>query len=218
MIREHWVPGALSLSQSIAALREELPREGIAIASAGSSQIQMFQEFPSYEPRTWMTPGGYSTMGFTVPAAIGAKLAAPDRPVVGVAGDGDFLMSIQELALAVQEGVSVVYLVLNSAGWTSIRDFQRGMFGEDRDFAVDFRRRSDGELITPDFAAVAEGFGCSARRVSQLDELRPALRDALRTEGPVVIDVSMARDPKNTEGINAGHWDLPKPEYLEASR
>jgi acetolactate synthase-1/2/3 large subunit len=214
MIREHWVSGALSMSQAIQALREVLPREGIAIASAGHSQIQMFQEFLSYEPRTWMTPGGYSTMGFTVPAAIGAKLAAPDVPVVGVAGDGDFLMSIQELALAVQEGISVVYLVLNNIGWTSIRDFQRGMFGEDRDFAVEFRRRRDGELITPDFATIAEGFGCTTFRVTELDQLRPVLRAALRTEGPVVIEATMARDPRNTEGINAGHWDLPKPAYL----
>ncbi|HUN78422.1 MAG TPA: thiamine pyrophosphate-binding protein [Solirubrobacteraceae bacterium] len=217
LIRERWDPGVLSMSQAIAALREVLPREGIVIASAGHPQIQMFQEFVSYQPRTWITPGGYSTMGFTVPAAIGAKLAAPDVPVVGVAGDGDFLMSIQELALAVQEGISVVYLVLNNIGWTSIRDFQRGMFGEGRDFAVEFRRRSDGELISPDFAAIAEGFGATAIRVDELAQLRPALQAALRTEGPVVVEAQLARDPRSTEGINAGYWDLPKPAYLNGA-
>lgn len=217
LIRDRWDPGVLSMSQAIAALREVLPREGIVIASAGHPQIQMFQEFVSYEPRTWITPGGYSTMGFTVPAAIGAKLAAPEAPVVGVAGDGDFLMSIQELALAVQEGISVVYLVLNNIGWTSIRDFQRGMFGEGRDFAVEFRRRSDGGLISPDFAAIAEGFGCTALRVGELAQLRPALQAALRTEGPVVVEAQLARDPRNTEGINAGYWDLPKPAYLDGA-
>lgn len=215
MIRERWDTSVLSMSQAIAALREVLPREGIAIASAGHPQIQMFQEFVSYEPRTWITPGGYSTMGFTVPAAIGAKLAAPDVPVVAVAGDGDFLMSIQELALAVQENIAVVYLVLNNIGWTSIRDFQRGMFGEQRDFAVEFRRRADGELVSPDFTAIAEGFGCTAMRVTELAQLRPALRAALRTEGPVVVEAMLARDPRSTEGINAGFWDLPKPAYLE---
>ena len=97
----------------------------------------------------------------------------PDVPVVGVAGDGDFLMSIQELALAVQEGISVVYLVLNNIGWTSIRDFQRGMFGAERDFAVEFRRRRDGELVSPDFAAIATGFGASAFKVTELEQLRP---------------------------------------------
>jgi acetolactate synthase-1/2/3 large subunit len=201
------------MSQSIATLRQVLPREAIVIASAGHPQIQMFQEFLSYEPRTWITPGGYSTMGFTVPAAIGAKLARPDVPVVGVAGDGDFLMSIQELALAVQENISVVYLVLNNVGWTSIRDFQRGMFGADRDFAVEFRDRQ-GELVTPDFTQIAKGFGAHATKVTSLAELPAALESAIATEGPVVIEAMLARDPQNTEGINAGYWDLPVPEYL----
>ncbi len=218
MIRERWDPDVLSMSQAIHVLRETLPREAIVIASAGHPQIQMFQEFVSYEPRTWITPGGYSTMGFTVPAAIGAKLARPDVPVVGVAGDGDFLMSIQELALAVQEGLSVVYLVLNNIGWTSIRDFQRGMFGPERDFAVEFRRRRDGELVSPDFAAIARGFGAAAFKVTELAQLRPALDAALRTEGPVVVEAMLAREPRATEGINAGFWDLPRPEYLAAAR
>jgi acetolactate synthase-1/2/3 large subunit len=217
LIRERWDPGVLSMSQAIHALRCALGREAVVIASAGHPQIQMFQEFLSYEPRTWITPGGYSTMGFTVPAAIGAKLARPDVPVVGVAGDGDFLMSIQELALAVQEGISVVYLVLNNIGWTSIRDFQRGMFGAERDFAVEFRRRRDGELISPDFAAIATGFGASAFKVTELHELAPALDAALRTEGPVVVEAMLAREPRATEGINAGHWDLPRPAYLESA-
>lgn len=217
MIRERWDPDVLSMSQAIHILREVLPREAIVIASAGHPQIQMFQEFVAYEPRTWITPGGYSTMGFTVPAAIGVKLARPELPVVGVAGDGDFLMSIQELALAVQEGLSVVYLVLNNVGWTSIRDFQRGMFGPERDFAVEFRRRSDGELVSPDFAAIAQGFGATAFKVTELAQLRGALDAALRTEGPVVVEALLAREPRATEGINAGFWDLPRPEYLTAA-
>lgn len=207
--------GALSLSKAIAAVRAALPREGIAIASAGHPQIQMFQEFPVYEPRTWMTPGGYSTMGFTLPAAIGAKLAAPDVPVIGVAGDGDFLMSIQELALVAQLGLPVVFLVTNSMGWTSIRDFQRGMFGEDRAFFTDFRDRS-GELISPNFAGIAREFGIAGERIEDVAQLGPALERALASGEPTVIEAMQDRTPVNTEGVNAGHWDLPKPDYLEA--
>lgn len=211
-----WVDGALSLSKSLATLRELMPREGIVIASAGHPQIQAFQEYPAYEPRTWLTPGGYSTMGFTVPAAIGAKLAAPDVPVVGVAGDGDFLMTLQELALAVQLGINVVYLVMNNAGWTSIRDFQRGLFGEDRAFFTEFRGRR-GDLQTPDFTAIAQGFGATGIKVESFDQLRPALERALQTEGPVVVEAMQDRDPANTTGINNGFWDLPKPAYLVAA-
>lgn len=216
MVRGRWVEGALSLTKAIAALRQAMPRDGIAIASAGHPQIQMFQEYPAYEPRTWLTPGGYSTMGFTVPAAIGAKLAAPDVPVVGVAGDGDFVMSIQELALVAQLELPVVYLVLNNVGWTSIRDFQRNLFGEDRSFFTEFRGRS-GELISPDFTAIARGFGIEAVKVEEFDRLGGAIERAIASEGPVVIEAIQDRDPANTEGINSGHWDLPRPDYLPAA-
>jgi acetolactate synthase I/II/III large subunit len=212
-VRGRWVDGAISLTKSIAVLRDVLPRDGIAIASAGHPQIQMFQEYPAYEPRTWLTPGGYSTMGFTVPAAIGAKLAAPGVPVVGVAGDGDFLMSIQELALVAQLDLPVVYLVMNNIGWTSIRDFQRGLFGEDRAFFTDFRG-TDGELQSPDFAAIARGFGIEGVKVTEFDDLRPALERAIESGRPVVVEAMQDRDPANTTGINSGHWDLPKPDYL----
>ncbi len=92
MLTGRWTD-ELSLSRVLHSMRDLLPREAIAIASAGHPQIQAFQEFLSYEPRTWLSPGGYSTMGYTLPAAIGAKLARPDRPVVGFAGDGDLQMT-----------------------------------------------------------------------------------------------------------------------------
>ncbi len=212
-IQSRWSPDVLSMSRALAVLRDVLPREAIVIASAGYPQIKMFQEFQTYEPRTWLTSGGYSTMGFTVPAALGAKLARPDVPVVGVAGDGDFLMTIQELALAVQENIPVVYLVLNNSGWVSIRDFQNGMFGEGREFGVDFRTR-DGELVTPDFALVAKGFGCHSEKVLTLDELAPAIERALASGGPAVVEAIIDRTYEFTGGVDSGHWDLPAPDYL----
>jgi acetolactate synthase I/II/III large subunit len=217
MVQARWTPGVLSMSRAIAIIRETLPREAVVISSAGHPQIQMFQEFHAYEPRTWLTPGGYSTMGFTVPAAIGAKLACPDVPVVGVAGDGDFLMSIQELALAVQAGVPVLYVVLNNIGWVSIRDFQNGMFGAGREYGVEFRNRDD-ELVTPDFTKIAAGFGCYAAKVTEVDDLGPAIGRALSSQGPAVLEVMVDRTPQYSGGINSGHWDLPVPEYLRAAQ
>lgn len=213
VVRERWSPDVLSMSRAIAVLREALPREAIVIASAGHPQIQMFQEFPTYEPRTWLTSGGYSTMGFTIPAAIGAKLARPDLPVVGVAGDGDFLMTIQELALAVQEDLAVVYVVFNNIGWVSIRDFQNGMFGQGREYGVEFRNRR-GELVSPDFTAVAKGFGCFAEKVTELEQLSGAIGRAMASQGPSVLEVMVDRTARFTEGSNNGHWDLPAPAYL----
>ena len=213
-VRARWIDGHLSMSRVLHEAREALPRETITIAAAGHPQIQWFQEFLAYEPRTALTPGGYSTMGWSIPAAIGAKLAQPDRPVVAFAGDGDTLMTVQELALAAELGVAIVVCVLNNTGWVSIRDFQRGMFGEGRAFSVEFRKRRSGELSPVDFVQVARGLGCEASSVTSAAEIRPALGRALASGGPAVIEFTLAREPADTEGINAGHWDLPKPAYL----
>jgi len=212
-IRERWT-GKLSMSRVLHEIRQATPRETIAIASAGHPQIQAFQEFPSYEPRTWLSPGGYSTMGYTLPAAIGAKLAQPDRPVIGFAGDGDLQQTIQELALAAELGVGIVIACLNNTGWLSIRDFQRGMFGEDRAFSVEFRARRGDRLMPVDFVAIAKAFNCEAERVTEAGEVAGAMGRALSAGGPYLIEFDLSREPADTEGINAGHWDLPKPAYL----
>ena len=215
-IRERWTD-RLSMSRVLHEVREATPRETIAIASAGHPQIQAFQEFLSYEPRTWLSPGGYSTMGYTLPAAIGAKLAQPDRPVVGFAGDGDLQQTIQELAVAAETGAAVIIACLNNTGWISIRDFQRGMFGEDRAFSVEFRARRGDRLMPVDFVSIAKGFNCEAERVESAGEVAGAVGRALASEGPYLIEFDLSREPQDTEGINVGHWDLPRPEYLPAA-
>jgi len=206
--------GQLSMSMVLHRTREFMPRETIAIASAGHPQIQAFQEFLAYEPRTWLSPGGYSTMGYTLPAAIGAKLAQPDRPVIGFAGDGDLQQTIQELAVAAEIGVPIVIACLNNTGWLSIRDFQRGMFGEDRAFSVEFRSRKDDQLMPVDFCAIAEAFNCGSEKVTEPAGIEDALGRAMAADGPVLVEFDLSREPADTEGINSGHWDLPKPAYL----
>ncbi len=212
-LRGRWTDN-LSMSRVLHGVRDALPREAIAIASAGHPQIQAFQEFLSYEPRTWISPGGYSTMGYTLPAAIGAKLAQPDRPVVGFAGDGDLQQTIQELAVAAETGAAAIICCLNNTGWLSIRDFQRGMFGEDRAFSVEFRARKGDHLMPVDFVQIAKAFNCGAEKVTSAGEVGNAMGRAMASEGPYLVEFELSRDPKDTEGVNIGHWDLPKPAYL----
>ncbi len=204
----------LSLSRVLHTMREVLPREAIAIASAGHPQIQAFQEFLSYEPRTWISPGGYSTMGYTLPAAIGAKLARPEVPVVGFAGDGDLQQTIQELAVAAETGAAVIIACLNNTGWLSIRDFQRGMFGEDRGFSTEFRSRKGDQLMPVDFVQIAKAFNCGAELVTTPQQVAGAIGRAMASDGPYLIEFQLSRDPADTEGVNVGHWDLPRPAYL----
>jgi acetolactate synthase-1/2/3 large subunit len=123
-------------------------------------------------------------------------------------------MTVQELALAAELGVPIVLACLNNSGWVSIRDFQRGMYGESRAFSVEFRRRRGQDLLPVDFVQVARGMNCEAVAVTEPGEVAGALQRALAADGPFVIDFRLAREPVDTEGINAGYWDLPKPAYL----
>jgi acetolactate synthase-1/2/3 large subunit len=210
-VRARWRDNTMSMSRVLSMIRGVAPRDSIMIASAGHPQIQTFQEFPVYEP--WLSPGGFSTMGYTLPAAIGAQLASPDQPVIGLAGDGDLMQTVQELHLAAELGVPIVIACLNNAGWVSIRDFQRGMFGEQRAVAVDFVD-SHGATNPVDYAQVAKAMGCESETVTEVDQVNAAMGRALASGGPYLIDFRLSRDPADTEGINVGHWDLPKPAYL----
>ncbi len=206
-----------SISRMLKEMREFLDDDAIVACSSGNTQAQILQEFPFYQPRTCLTTGGFSTMGFTVPASIGAKLACPDRQVIGVLGDGDFMMTMQELATAVQYDIPVVIVIANNMGWISIKDLQIAAYGEERAFATDFAK-SDGSIYSPDFKAIAEGFGCFAQKVEKGEEIKPALKKAFDSGRPSVIEVIVERDVPFSGGKVAGWWDVPVPTYLRERR
>ena len=195
-------------------LRAVLNRSAIVVTGAGLVQGIIRQAFPVYEPRTHLTSGGFSTMGFTVPAAIGAKLAAPDRQVVGIAGDGDFMQTMQELAVAAMEDLAVLFVIYNNAGWISIKGGQLDHFG--RSAAVEFNRR--GQPYTPHFAHIAREFGIHGERVDAPDQVGPAVRRALATQGPAVVEIMVARDFPAAGLTPTGWWDVPVPEYRRDQR
>jgi len=207
----------VTISRVLTEVREFLDRDALVVSSSGNAQAQILQEFAFYEPRTNITTGGFSTMGFTLPAAMGAKLARPARQVIGIAGDGDFLMTVQELATAVQYEIPVVMLVLNNFAWMSISDLQTAVYGEDRAFAVEFRR-PDGGLVGPDFEALAKAFGCHAEKVDRAEQVEPALRRAFESGRPAVIEAIVNREFPYSGGKAVGWWDVPVPMYLEERR
>lgn len=207
----------VTISRVLAEVREFLDRDALVVSSSGNAQAQILQEFAFYEPRTNITTGGFSTMGFTLPAAMGAKLARPGRQVIGIAGDGDFLMTVQELATAVQYEIPVVMLVLNNYAWMSISDLQMAVYGEDRAFAVEFRK-PDGGLVGPDFEALAKAFGCYAEKVDRAEQIKPALRRAFESGRPAVIEAIVNREFPYSGGKAVGWWDVPVPMYLEERR
>ncbi|MFD0442943.1 thiamine pyrophosphate-dependent enzyme [Streptomyces indonesiensis] len=144
-----------------------------------------------YSPRTHLTSGGFSSMGWAVPAAIGAKLARPDRTVVCVLGDGDFLMTAQEIALSVTAGAPVVFVVQNNAGYMSIRGGQRKQTS--RHIGTEFSH-PDGSPYSPDFAAVGRAFGIESWKVSDADSLESTLHKAVQSGAPALVEVPTDRD------------------------
>jgi acetolactate synthase-1/2/3 large subunit len=207
----------VSISRALVEIRKVAPRDSIWVTGAGMPQSQVYQEVPFYQPRTHITSGGFSTMGFTVPGAIGAQLAAPKQRVLGVAGDGDFLASIQELAVAARKSLPIVYVIMNNCGWQSIRNLQMGDYGEDRVINTVFEDGS-GEPYSPNFADVARAFGIESWRTEKPSDVGPFVQKALETGKPCLVELLTARELPLGGLSKYGWWDMPVPEYLKERR
>jgi acetolactate synthase-1/2/3 large subunit len=213
----------LMISTVIKETRRFFERNSVFVTSSGNVQAQMIQELEFYEPKTCITAGGFSTMGYSVPAAIGAKLGLKDidksdQKVVALVGDGDFMMTISELSVAVQMGLTNLFIiVLNNYGWIAIKDLQQSAFGEDRGYGTAFYDNK-GDPYSPDFAKIAEGFGCYSERISKKEEIIPALERASKSNKPSVIEILVSRNYPYTGSPAWGWWDVPIPTYLENRR
>ena len=211
------------ISTVLKEIRKFFDRDAVIVTSSGNVQAQMIQELEFYEPKTCFTAGGFSTMGYSVPAAIGAKMGVidigkPNRQVVALVGDGDFMMTISELSVAVQLGLSnLFFIVLNNHGWIAIKDLQQSAFGEDRSYGTAFEDK-DGNSYSPDFAKIGEAFGCYSEKVSKKEEIIPALERASKSGKPNVIEILVNRDFPYSGSPAIGFWDVPRPAYLKELR
>lgn len=197
-----------TMLRTLRELRRVLPRHGIVTVGSGHPQSSTKQDFPIYEPRTHITPGSYSPMGFALPAAIGAKLAKPEAPVVCIIGDGDFMMCVQELATCVAYNIPVVFLILNNSGYISIRDGQDALMG--RNIISEFSNRLTGEPYSVDFVALAKSFGFEmAAKIGRVDEIGSTIKRALEANVPALIEVPITRDVSIAASNVVGWWDFP---------
>lgn len=201
-----------TMGRVIKEVRALLPDDAIMLSSSGNIQAQAYQELAFTEPRTYLSAGGFSTMGWAYPAALGAKLAQPDKPVVALVGDGDFLMTVQELATAVQYNIPAVAVIFNNQGWQAIRDLQWIALDDDSDYATMFER--ENQPVTPNIAEIARGFGAHGVRVETPDGIAPALREAIERGRPAVVEVMIDMAFGRSGGQGTGWWDVPVPNYL----
>ncbi|MCK5128797.1 MAG: thiamine pyrophosphate-binding protein [Clostridiales bacterium] len=204
----------VTISKVITMLNEKYPKEGIVVTSSGNSQAQILQEYCFVEPKTHITTGGLSTMGFAYPAALGAKLAKPNIPVLALVGDGDFMMTMQEMSTAVQYNINAIIIVVNNIGWHAIKDLQIDVYGKEYAYGNDFIG-TDGKPYTPDFESIAKGFGMYAQKASSIQEAEKALENTLISKKPSLIEIDVTSEHPYTGGIATGWWDVPVPAYIK---
>lgn len=182
--------------------------EAITVSDVGQHQMLEAQYYPHQRPRTMITSGGLGTMGFGLPAAIGAKFGCPDEEVWAIVGDGGFQMTLCELATAKQENVGVKIAIINNNFLGMVRQWQELFYEE---------RYSATPMFNPDFVKLAEAYGIPAMRVTEREQIEESVRFARSHEGPVLIEYMVQKEEMVYPMVPAGA-DLhamirrPKPE------
>ncbi len=163
-------------------LRETLPEDAIVTTDCGNNQCWGVHVFDTLKSGTFHMPGGYGHLGWSYPAALGLKLASPDKTVVAITGDGGFHYSFQELSTAVKENIPVIVIVFNDGWLLTNRQIQ--------DFKYEGRYNWT-ELHNPDFVKLADSFGIEGAHVNSHDQIKPALEKAIASKKPYLLDVKI---------------------------
>ncbi len=170
--------------------------EAIITTEVGQNQMWAAQFFTYTKPRTFISSGGLGTMGYGFPASIGAKIGRPDKHVFCIAGDGSFQMNTQELATAVANQVGVKVAILNNKFLGMVRQWQQ----------LFYDRRYSATCLedAPDFVKLAEAYGAKGIRIKEAEEVRPAIEEAIETDGPVIMDFLIPREENVFPMVPAG--------------
>ncbi len=175
----------LTMGEVIVAVNKAAGSDAVIVTDVGQHQMIACRYAEFVRSKSNVTSGGLGTMGFALPAAIGAKMGAPDRQVVAVIGDGGYQMTIQELGTIFQTGVAVKILVLNNEYLGMVRQWQQLFFD---------RRYASTEMTNPDFVTIAKGYHIPAQKVTERKYLAAAIEEMINAEGPYFVEVGVEKE------------------------
>jgi len=185
----------------LAALRKVAPDDAFIVTDVGWNKNGVGQQFPITVPGTFITPSGLATMGFGAAAALGVKYAQPHRASIALIGDGGFCAANPTVvATAMEAGLPVIWVVMDNSAFGTIAGLEQMHYGTD--FGCVFT--CDGKPYHLDYAAMARACGADGVRIEAANDFEPALRQALASNRPTVIQVPMENAPTPTPG----HWDI----------
>jgi acetolactate synthase-1/2/3 large subunit len=193
-------------------VREVLSEDSIIVTDVGWNKNGVGQQFPVTKPGTILHPSGLATMGFGPAAILGAKLAAPDKKVITLVGDGGFGTNPSVMATAVEQNIPVVWVVMNNYAFGTIAGLEYSHYNTH--FGTVFKK--DGKQYNPEWAEVAKAYGIKAKKVTKAEEFKEILKEALDSNEPYLIDVPMENIPVPTEGVwNINDIYTPKENVIE---
>jgi acetolactate synthase-1/2/3 large subunit len=187
--------GSIKMGEVIRLVSELTKGDAIIVTDVGQNQMSVARYYKFKNPNSLVTSGGMGTMGFGLPAAIGAKIGRPEKQVVAFLGDGGFQMTIQELGTILHYRVPAKIIILNNSFLGMVRQWQHMFF---------FKRYASTELVNPDFITIAKGYNIPGKSVSEREDLKNALVEMLDADGPYLLDIKIDKEANVLPMIEPG--------------